>query len=464
MFFAKNDEEYRNELIELFENNPKGISRTILKPKYSELYSWILKKTDFLDKQFNSTIKFKSRYFCIKNKLSDFPKCIECGSKIICDFKNNKTIKQFCSKSCAVKNNKTQEKIRQTKLIKYGNETFVNIDKAKETKKKLYGNENFVNVDKAKETKKNRYNDENYNNREKARKTIQKLLENDSLYFEKKNLKKQQTSNEIYGVTHPSKSSIVKEKRYSTCLKKYGVENFVESDIFKIKSKMTNENKTDFEKEKIIEKIKETKHLKYGDESFNNRLKMKLTKKERHNDENFVNSDKAKETCLNKYGVSSFAKTNEFKEKFKDKNFVEMVNKKRYLTHKKNKTFTISKKEEQVYSLLKEVFPNIIRQYRSEKYPFNCDFYIPSEDIYIEFNGTWTHGKHPFDINNKNDIDFLNLWKEKSCFSKFYQNAIETWTKRDVLKRETAKNNNVNFIEFWNLDEVKKWINSIILL
>ena len=123
-------------------------------------------------------------------------------------------------------------------------------------------------------------------------------------------------------------------------------------------------------------------------------------------------------------------------------------------TKKKNNSFNISKTEEICFNILKEVFPNIIRQYRSEKYPFNCDFYIPEKDLYIEFNGTWTHGKHPFDINNKNDIDLVEMWKSKN--TKFYNNAIETWTHRDVLKRETAKNNNVNFIEFWNLDEVKK--------
>ena len=131
-------------------------------------------------------------------------------------------------------------------------------------------------------------------------------------------------------------------------------------------------------------------------------------------------------------------------------------------TKKKNNSYNISKTEEICFNILKEVFPNIIRQYRSEKYPFNCDFYIPEKDLYIEFNGTWTHGKHPFDSTDKNDIDLVEIWKSKN--TKFYQNAIETWTKRDVLKRETAKNNNVNFIEFWNLDEVKKWINSIILL
>ena len=58
----------------------------------------------------------------------------------------------------------------------------------------------------------------------------------------------------------------------------------------------------------------------------------------------------------------------------------------------------------------------------------------------------WTHGGHPFDPNNANDINKVKNWKDKSkeinSFGKtkdFYLSAIETWTQRDPLKREIAK-------------------------
>ena len=35
---------------------------------------------------------------------------------------------------------------------------------------------------------------------------------------------------------------------------------------------------------------------------------------------------------------------------------------------------------------------------------------------------------------------------------------IEGWTIYDVNKRETAKRNNLNFYEFWSLEEGKKFI------
>ena len=89
---------------------------------------------------------------------------------------------------------------------------------------------------------------------------------------------------------------------------------------------------------------------------------------------------------------------------------------------------------------------DIIRQYfDKDRYPYKCDFYIKSEDKFIEVHGNWTHGKHPFDENNKEDIKILELWKEKAKTSDFYKNAIYQWTDLDVRKKKTAENNNLNF-------------------
>lgn len=72
--------------------------------------------------------------------------------------------------------------------------------------------------------------------------------------------------------------------------------------------------------------------------------------------------------------------------------------------------------------------------------------------MYIEIQGIWTHGFHPFDENNKSDIDKLNLWKKKSKASNFYKGAINVWTIKDVEKRETAKKNNLNYLEIFLID------------
>ena len=51
----------------------------------------------------------------------------------------------------------------------------------------------------------------------------------------------------------------------------------------------------------------------------------------------------------------------------------------------------------------------------------------------------------------------LKLWEHKN--TKFYQNAIYTWTCLDVKKRETAKHNNLNFFEFYTILELINWLN-----
>ena len=97
-----------------------------------------------------------------------------------------------------------------------------------------------------------------------------------------------------------------------------------------------------------------------------------------------------------------------------------------------------------------------MRQYKSDEYPFCCDFYIPSINLYIECNFSWTHGGHSYDKDNEEDQLILEKWKEKN--TKYYDNAINTWTIRDVRKRNIAKQNNLNYIEFWNLNELKNWL------
>jgi hypothetical protein len=80
--------------------------------------------------------------------------------------------------------------------------------------------------------------------------------------------------------------------------------------------------------------------------------------------------------------------------------------------------------------------------------------------LYIECNFSWTHGKHWFNENDANDLTKLQKWKDKH--SKYYDNAIKTWTIRDVAKRNTAEANNLNYLVFWKIDELEHWVNSII--
>lgn len=101
---------------------------------------------------------------------------------------------------------------------------------------------------------------------------------------------------------------------------------------------------------------------------------------------------------------------------------------------------------------------NYKKQYKSEKYPFLCDFYLVDSDLYIELNIYWSHNDHYFDNSNKDDIKTLELWKQKAKEGhKQYQNAINVWTNKDLQKRQTAIYNNLNYVVLWTVEEIKEF-------
>lgn len=244
-----------------------------------------------------------------------------------------------------------------------------------------------------------------------------------------------------YGVDNPQKSDIIKEKSKNTCLRKYGVTNGggTKESIKKIKFAIIKKfgNLQNFYKYSY-EKSKETCLRKYGAIKYNN-------------------MPKNIETCMSKYGVPYYLQSKERYER--NAEFQAKITK----TKKQNKTWTGSKSEAIIYScILRKYFTknDIICQYRNDKeYPFNCDFYIKSLNLYIEFQGYWTHGRHPYNDNSIYDQKMLNDWKLKANGNQksSYYGAIHTWTISDPYKRLIANQNQLNFIEFWNIIEVKEY-------
>lgn len=208
------------------------------------------------------------------------------------------------------------------------------------------------------------------------------------------------------------------------------------------------------------EKRRQTKLFKYGDETYNNSLKQQQTMIRKYGGVGF-----ASKIIMNKY-------LHTLEEKYHDTKYRNMSKNRETIKRLYNlwkakypisnpKTSLI---EIQVYDFLIDLFgqDNIIPQYKSEKYPFYCDFYIKSLDLYIEVLGHPSHGTHPFDKTNIEDINCLNEYKTKH--TKYYDKIIEVWTVRDVKKRTIAKRNNVKLLEIFtnNLDECKNIINTYI--
>ena len=253
------------------------------------------------------------------------------------------------------------------------------------------------------------------------------------------------------------------DKTKYTCLKRYGVDhpsklstnvfkcnNPQKNDIIKQKTKQTRiELYGQYMSDANISSLQsiDTKHKRC--QSFN------TTMLNKYGDNNYRNTNKHKETCIEKYGVDSYFKTDEFKNlMIKNKSAIQQ---KIYNAKVNHKSFNTSKPENESYTILKEHYPDVVSQYKDNRYPFACDFYIPSIDLFIECNYHWTHGGKPYE-GTEDDKQIVEKWKTKG--TKFYNNAIQTWTIRDVNKRNIAKQNKLNYIEFWAIKELTNWLNN----
>lgn len=141
----------------------------------------------------------------------------------------------------------------------------------------------------------------------------------------------------------------------------------------------------------------------------------------------------------------------------KTKEEILQITKKRFDSCMKNNSYNKSDPEEIFYHKLLCFYSkdDIKRQYHSDEYPFNCDFYVISENTYIEINMSHYHHGHPFNCHDNNDIKELNNIKSKQCLYLNHNNketknqyyAIEdTWPVRDINKLNTAINNKLNYL------------------
>ena len=205
-----------------------------------------------------------------------------------------------------------------------------------------------------------------------------------------------------YGTEWASQSEEVKDKIKQVNLERYGAENIYASEYGKQRIKETNLKRYgvehSFQADEVKEKIKQTNLAKYGAENPT---------------QSPIIQEKAKNTNMKRYGVTNPMKaTPDTLPKESDVDILPVD--KIFSTKKKNKTFSTSKAEKEIGTKLKELYPDLKTQYKSDVYPFACDYYIPSLDLYIEYNGTWTHGGHFFDKDNHNDLQVLEYGRVRT--------------------------------------------------
>ena len=346
--------------------------------------------------------EFAEKLYWFLNGLIEFPICPIC-QKTRPGFKNVVLgYSPFCSSACAWKDEHTK--------LAYENAIQKKIDEdpfyfQNQTKKTI-------------QTKQEKYGDPHWNNSEQAKQTrLNHFGQYQPLDF------KEKVKNTLLN-DHGDPNWNNSEKHQQTCLENYGVLSYSQTEEFLEKCKKTNQS-----------------HLGVDWPA-----------------QHPQTIEKMSASCRKNFGVDFYPQSKEHKALYKDEIFVKNRQEKIYKTKRENGTFTTSKPEEIAYDLLCSKFgdENVIRQYSSDVYPFNCDFYIKGIDLYIELNAYWTHGNHFFDVNNLDDIKIVETWKSKH--TKFFDAAIDTWTRRDLFKAQTAIKNKLHYLVFWSFDELQSWI------
>ena len=244
---------------------------------------------------------------------------------------------------------------------------------------------------------------------------------------------------------------------------KYGVDCAFQVQEIKDKIAATNieryGNICSLHGEEQIKKKKETwtKNLGVDNPSKSEKIKEKKVETclKNHNVEYPLQNKEILERAVNtnilKYGVKSPMQVKEFIDKGNN-------------SKKVHKTFNTSKIEENCYVWLCEEYgdENVCRQYKAQQYPWRCDFYIKPIELFIEIQGNWTHGPHPFDENNPEDIALLESYKLKAEKHQYYKRVVIGWTKTDIKKRNKAKENNLNFLEIFGSNYDKEYFMEVI--
>lgn len=241
---------------------------------------------------------------------------------------------------------------------------------------------------------------------------------------------------------------MVKEKRWKTLEERTGNKNYRNLEqgrktLFKNHGVTHNSKITGF-----IQQVKHTKFINYGNENYNN-------------------IDAIRKTIQERYNVDWNSQTESWKLKMKLNKDKRMQ--KCYESYKKNNSFkSVSKPELRTYNKLLTKFSDTIHTYRDKKrYPFNCDFYIPSKDLFIECHYGLFHNFKPFDTMNKEHLEELDklckLAEQKRKTKKLnrYDAVIYCWTILDPKKLKTFQDNHLNYKIFYTEKEFDEWFQNL---
>ena len=259
---------------------------------------------------------------------------------------------------------------------------------------------------------------------------------------------------ETFGLMMRKNADAFLDKRRATCVERYGVPSYAQTDECR---KQMHDRAVS---EDAIGRMHGVMVEKYGVEYSHQIPSVKEDFRQFIIDNVGAFNEKSRQTCMERYGVPYHIQTKERRQLQSERMSDKTVQAQIRAVKLKHHTFKSSIPEDNLYELLLTCFDesDIERQYSSDVYDFACDFYIKSRNMYIELNASWTHGCHWYNDMNSDDVAVVKQWQNKK--SAYYYNAIETWTCRDVTKRQMAEKSNLNYVVFWDdkLSDAILWI------
>nr|DAM72795.1 MAG TPA: endonuclease-like protein [Herelleviridae sp.] len=368
-----------------------------------------------------------------------------------------------------------KDKIAQTNMARYGGVSPMASSEVRERIKSTtldrYG---VVNASSLPEVK------------ERRRRTVRERYGVDSVLSDPATRERaRQTIRAQYGVDNVSQSEAIKDRKRETSMRHYGVScPALDPNVRRRQLETLRRNHPDlpadaqgpldapsvraaakashlarhgvenaFAREDVKDQIRQTLRERYGVDNPSLspviQERRRETMQERYGVDNPFASETVKEqirqTVQERYGVDYVFQSDEILARSMD-------------TKRKNGTFATSSSEDALYGLLVEYANQygmtVVRQYCDKnRYPFAVDFYIPERDLFIELNGSWSHGRHWYEADREMDQRTVQTWRKKGEKSEYYRNALEVWTERDVRKREAAHQAELNYVTLWDGSE-----------
>ena len=226
-------------LIDLFFNEENKLNsnywkfiKRIKKQKYENIKTYLLNRYD--DLTISSKTILKESLYRILNHIENRIKCLTCGKFTSFNPLKENCYNDHCSRQCEMQDAEVMQKHNESCLKKYG--SINNSQKCKQTKLQRYGDENYNNVEKRNNTNLEKYGNtcalQNAEIKEKTRQT-NLIKYGNAIAQRNQDIRNKIKNSNIntcrikYGVDNVMKLPETYNKAKHTCIEKYEVDNYL---------------------------------------------------------------------------------------------------------------------------------------------------------------------------------------------------------------------------------------------